>query len=432
MIEQQYQTILEYLYSRLPMYQRDGKKAFKKDLENTRDLCWELGLPHWKFKSIHVAGTNGKGSVSSMLSSILMEAGYKTGLYTSPHLRSFQERIRVNGQKISQQEIIEFVDLYKSAIEVISPSFFELTVGMAFDHFAEQEVDIAVVEVGLGGRLDSTNVISPEISVITQIGYDHMDMLGNTLEEIAGEKAGIIKQFTPIVIGERHPETEGVFLSKAEELEAAIHFAEDRYELSPLSQGFQQQQFHIQPLDDELEEMTLEIGLAGHYQQQNLRTVLCAVDVLREDGWEIPEEAVVRGLKKVVQNSGLRGRMEILEESPLILCDTAHNVSGVSTVLQQLSGIPHNQLHIVWGMVSDKNHDEILALLPKEASYYFVRPNVPRGLSALTLQMKADPHDLTGKIFDSVELGLAAAKSNAEEGDLIFVGGSTFVVAEVV
>ena len=432
MIEQQYQHVLEYLYGLLPMYQRVGKKAFKKDLTNTRDLCWELGLPHWKFKSIHVAGTNGKGSVSSMLSSILIEAGYKTGLYTSPHLKSFQERIRINGQEISQQEVVEFVELYRHVIETIEPSFFELTVGMAFDHFAEQEVDIAVVEVGLGGRLDSTNIISPELSIITQIGLDHTDMLGDTLTEIAGEKAGIIKKFTPVVIGERHVETEAVFHEKAQLMEATLYFAEDMYRPSATEHSWQSQTFQSGPQDEDQIEQTFHLDLSGQYQRQNLATVLAAIDVLREDGWDIPEEAVMAGLQKVVPNSGLRGRMERLQEKPLVLADTAHNPSGVDAVLRQLDRIPHQELHIVWGMASDKNHDAILALLPKDANYYFVRPDVPRGLSSLTLQLKAEPHGLYGKIFDRVQDGMDAALAAAGPGDLVFVGGSTFVVAEVV
>ena len=438
MSQNKFSETLDYLYSLLPMYQRDGSSAFKKGLENTEKLCWELGLPQWQFQSVHIGGTNGKGSVSSMLNSVLMEAGYKTGLYTSPHLQSFTERIRINGKEISQQEIIDFVETQKGLIEGVSPSFFELTVAMAFHFFAEAEVDIAIIEVGLGGRLDSTNIIKPELSVITNISYDHQAMLGDTLGEIAREKAGIIKKFTPIVIGEKHIETDQVFIEKAGNEGAPLFFAQDSIKISEISANQYGQQISVsitpEDEDEEARELTFQLDQRGNYQAKNLVTLLKSIEVMREDGWEIDDKAIARGLSKISINSGLAGRMQQLSANPKIFCDTAHNEAGVSEVLSQLSSIDHDKLHIVWGMVDDKDHDQILALLPKNATYYFVKPDVPRGLNPLTLQEKAEAHELLGKVFSSVADGLIAAHQNAvsEENDLIFVGGSTFVVAEVV
>lgn len=427
----EFEQTLDYLYSLLPMYQRQGASAFKKDLTNINELCWQLGLPQWQFPSIHIAGTNGKGSVSAMLNSILMEAGYRTGMYTSPHLLSFTERISLKGKAISEKDVVQFVDKHRGLIESVQPSFFELTVAMAFYHFAKKAVDIAVVEVGLGGRLDSTNVLKPELSIITNIDYDHQQFLGDSLSQIASEKAGVIKRYTPVVIGQSRPTTAPVFLAKAEENEAPVFWAEQAYRLQRLSGTWKTQKVKATEQAEWGDEREYELGLIGTYQLENLRTVLTAVDILREDGWDIPEKAVARGLKKVVKNSGLRGRMEVLEESPLVLCDTAHNEAGVKVVMEQLMGLEHRKLHLVWGMVSDKEHSEILSLLPKEAHYYFVKPDIPRGLDALTLQMKAEAHGLQGLIFDRVKDGYAAALEAAQPGDLVFVGGSTFVVAEV-
>jgi dihydrofolate synthase/folylpolyglutamate synthase len=435
MIQEQFSQTLSYLYSLLPMYQRDGSSAFKKGLENTERLCWELGLPQWQFQSIHVGGTNGKGSVSSMLNSVLMESGYKTGLYTSPHLQSFTERIRINGKEISQRKVVNFVEKNRHLIESIGPSFFEFTVAMAFHFFAEAEVDIAVIEVGLGGRLDSTNIIKPEMSVITNISYDHQDMLGDTLTKIAGEKAGIIKKYTPIVIGERHPETDPVFIKKATEEGAPLFFAQDTVEVTESIVSLKGQQMSgFMMVEDEKEAFSYLLDQKGSYQTKNMVTALKAIEVMIEDGWEIDQKAIKKGLAKTAINSGLAGRMQQLSERPMIYCDTGHNEAGVKAVFEQLNEIAHDQLHIVWGMVNDKDHDKILSLLPQDAKYYFVKPDVPRGLNAEKLAEKAAKFQLRGEVFSSVADGLIAAHQNAvaNEKDLVFVGGSTFVVAEIV
>ncbi|MCI4671717.1 MAG: bifunctional folylpolyglutamate synthase/dihydrofolate synthase [Bacteroidia bacterium] len=431
MIEKQYQDTLTYLYEMLPMFQKDGNKAMKKGLENIQELCWAMGSPQWKFRSIHVGGTNGKGSVSSMLSSILMEAGYKVGIYTSPHLVNFTERIRINGKEIRKRDVVEFVDCYRRAIEKIQPSFFELTAAMAFEYFAEKEVDIAIIEVGLGGRLDSTNIIRPELSVITNISYDHMDILGDSLEAIAGEKAGIIKPYTPVVLGENHPETRSVFVETATELDAPFVFAEDRFKITPLEKQGLTQLVHSEDLLAE-EEEKFDLGLMGDYQLQNLRTVLTAVEMLREDVWEITTEEISRGLKLVGKNSGFRGRMEQISQHPQIWCDTGHNEMGVKMAIGQILAMEYDRLHIVWGMVKDKNHNKMLGHLPKDANYYFVKPDVPRGLPAHTLQIIAEGLGMEGEVFDSVleAVQIAIGKSELSK-DLIFVGGSTFVVADL-
>lgn len=436
MTKQSYTETLQYLYSLLPMYQRQGKEAFKKGMDNINTLCWELGLPQWKFNCIHVAGTNGKGSVSAMLNSVMMEAGFKVGMYTSPHLKSFTERIQLNGKEISENKVVDFVEKVQPIIEKIQPSFFELTVAMAFDYFAREEVDIAIIETGLGGRLDSTNVIRPEVSVITNISMDHTDMLGDTLAAIAGEKAGIIKRYTPVVIGEVLEETRPVFLEKAGIEEAPIFWAEEEFiSQDSLQDGLIQEISLLEKPEDEDDEpelRTFQIDQTGYYQKKNLATTLTTLKVMVEDGWEIPEKAIIKGLKKTRTNSNLLGRMQLMSENPSVICDTAHNAAGVSEVMQQLSSMNKNHLHIVWGMVNDKNHGEILALLPKDATYYFVKPDVPRGLEALTLKLKAEAFNLEGGIYDSVAEGVAAAKNQAGTDDLIFIGGSTFVVAEVV
>jgi len=358
-----------------------------------------------------------------MLASILKEAGYRTGLYTSPHLVDFTERVRIDGQPISQAEVVEWVDCYRLSIERIQPSFFELTVGMAFEYFAEKEVDIALIETGLGGRLDSTNVVRPEVSVITNIGWDHMEYLGDSLPKIAAEKAGIIKKYTPVVIGQRHPETESVFQRAAFEQEADLHFATDHYLPQRQAGVDRYQTFAVRG-------QTYELDLLGHYQAENLAAVLMTVDVMREDGWKIPERAVFEGLRRTIPNSGLRGRMERLQSEPTVVCDVAHNLDGIRQVLPQLMGMPHRHLHIVWGMVSDKDHDRILAELPQEARYYFVKPDVPRGYEAHALAQKALSHDLEGEICTSVQQGIEQALKTASPEDLIYLGGSTFVVAE--
>lgn len=425
-----YQATLDYLYTTLPAFQRQGPPALKPSLKNTEDLCFELGFPQWKFKSIHIAGTNGKGSVSAMLFSILRAAGYRVGLYTSPHLLDFSERIRVNEQNIPPETVVDFVAKWQHIIDQIQPSFFELTVGMAFSHFADQYVDLAVIETGLGGRLDSTNVIRPEISVITNIDYDHQALLGNTLGQIAGEKAGIIKKYTPAIIGQDHPETEPVFRLKAREISAPLRMATEAYTVTPTEQTLHGQTFTVTPLQAQRGKFDVQLDLAGHYQAENLRTVLAAVDALIGDGWEISLEAIQKGLQAVRPTAGLRGRMETLQEQPLVICDTGHNKAGVAAVMAQIATIPHRQLHIVWGMVNDKDISEILPLLPSAAEYYWVAADLPRALAAERLAEQGASAGLEGVVHGAVPKGIAAALSAAASDDLILIGGSTFVVAE--
>lgn len=403
-----YQDTINWMFQQLPMYQNKGKTAFRKDLTNTLKLSQHLGRPHTKFKSIHVAGTNGKGSTSHMLASILQEAGYKVGLYTSPHLRDFRERIRINGKVVSKQFVIGFIKRNKSFFEANNLSFFEMTVGMAFDYIAKQKVDIAVVEVGLGGRLDSTNIITPELSVITNIGFDHVQFLGDTLEKIAAEKAGVIKDNIPVVIGETQPETQPVFKEKAKLTNSDIYFA------------------------DQLIENILESDLKGAYQKHNIKTVIQSVTVLRKSGYQISDKALKKGLLNVIQNTGLQGRWQILGERPKVICDTAHNKEGLSFVLQQLQLETYDKLHIVFGVVKDKDIDSILSLFPKNASYYFCKPNVPRGLDADKLQSVFNENGLKGNVYNSVEEAMAMAIAEANKEDLIYVGGSTYVVAEII
>lgn len=403
-----YTETLHWMFEQLPMYQRQGKTAFKKDLTNTLALAKELGNPENKFKCIHIAGTNGKGSVSHMLASVLQTEGYKVGLYTSPHLKDFRERIKINGECIPKANVIEFIGKNKSFFETHKLSFFEMTVGMALDYFANERVDIAIIETGLGGRLDSTNIVTPLLSVITNIGLDHTAFLGNTLEKIAGEKAGIIKKNRPVVIGETTTETKPVFVKKAEAEKAPIHFAED--------------------LDVELPECDLK----GNYQGFNLRTCLKSLEILNTiEGWKVSDEAIQKGLAQVIANTQLRGRWEILGQQPKIIADTAHNKEGLMLVLQQLMEENYQNLHIVLGFVNDKDLESILPLFPKNAKYYFSKPDVPRGLGATDLYYKAKKHSLFGKAFTTLENALKAAKREAKAEDLIYIGGSTFTIAEI-
>ena len=426
-----YSETLEYLFSQLPMYQRQGAPAFKKDLSNTLALCTALGEPHNKFKSIHIAGTNGKGSVSHMLASVFQEAGYKVGLYTSPHLTDFRERIKINGQMISEQSVIDFVKNYKTGFEEIKPSFFEMTVALAFDHFAKNQVDIAIIETGLGGRLDSTNVVTPELSVITNIGYDHQQFLGETLPEIAGEKAGIIKPNVPVVVGEFQQEVADVFEAKARETNSRLRFANREWET------------RIQELEDDRLQMSLrhydgmelevESELSGPHQAKNLITTLEVVRTLSDSGWNLTREHFKAGINHVVSATGLKGRWQVLGRNPLIIADTAHNREGLEPNLKRLvSNRNPEQLHFVWGMVNDKDVSKSLSLLPEEASYYFCRPDVPRGLEVEHLTKVATDLGLKHIPFPSVNEALEAAKGLAKRDDIIYVGGSTFVVAEVV
>ncbi|SOD11147.1 dihydrofolate synthase / folylpolyglutamate synthase [Pedobacter xixiisoli] len=425
-----YSQTLEYLYSRLPMFTRVGASAFKKDLDNTIALCNALENPQNKYKTIHIGGTNGKGSTSHMLAAILQKAGYKTGLYTSPHLKDFRERIRVNGKMVSKGFVTNFVKAQQQLINKIEPSFFEVTVGMAFSYFEQEQVDVAVIEVGLGGRLDSTNIIKPELSVITNISLDHTNMLGNTLAEIAFEKAGIIKPNTPVVIGERHPETDLVFIKKAKEQNASLVFTEDVLRVANISKKASTLKLDInqknQPL---LKGLTLD--LTGTYQLKNILTVIEAVQELRKIGYQIPDEAIYQALKNVKKLTGLQGRWQTLAKNPLVICDTGHNKAGIAEVIQNINQTPHQYLHMVIGMVKDKDISAVLALLPKNATYYFCEPQLERALSANELATQAADYNLKGNVFNTVQEALNNAKDNAKDRDLIFIGGSTFVVAEI-
>ena len=400
-----YKEILDWMFVQLPMYQNDGSTAFKKDLTNILALSKELGFPEQKFKSIHVAGTNGKGSTSHILASILQEAGYKVGLYTSPHLKNFTERIRINGVEISEEKITEFINGNKDFLEQQKMSFFEMTVGLAFDYFASEKVDIAIIEVGLGGRLDSTNSITPEVAVITNIGLDHTQFLGETLPEIAFEKAGIIKKNIPVVIGEEQAAVKGVFIAKAAKEGAPIYFASDASE-------------------------TYISDLVGDYQIQNSKTAAAAIKRLK--GFQVSKENIKNGLLNVVKNTNLKGRWQVLQEHPKVICDTAHNKEGLAIVLNQLKKEPFKKLHIVLGVVADKKLETILPLFPGSADYYFCKPAISRGLSEAVLEANAKKFGLVGEKYSSVKLALKSALLNANQEDIIYVGGSTFVVAEII
>ncbi|MCD8403396.1 bifunctional folylpolyglutamate synthase/dihydrofolate synthase [Tenacibaculum finnmarkense] len=399
-----YQQTLDWMFAQLPMYQKEGKTAFKKDLTNSIALSNELGNPEKKFKTIHVGGTNGKGSTSHLIASVLQEAGYKVGLYTSPHLKNFTERIRINGQEIEQESIIDFISQNKQFLEVQKLSFFEMTVGMAFDYFAKQKVDIAIIEVGLGGRLDSTNIITPEVAVITNIGLDHTQFLGETLPEIAYEKAGIIKDNISVVVGERQKEVEKVFIDKANDCNAEIVFASDQ-------------------------DYSYKTDLLGDYQSKNVKTAVKAISQLKD--FVVSEENIKNGLLKVVENTNLKGRWQILQQEPKIICDTAHNKEGLIYTLAQLKNEQYKNLHIVLGVVSDKDLAAILPMFPQNARYYFCKPNIIRGLSEKKLKDTAEVFNLTGDLFGSVNEAFESAKIQANSEDCIYIGGSTFVVAEI-
>ena len=424
-----YQETVEFLYSKLPMFSRQGTAAYKKDLHNTIALLESLDHPERKFKSVHIAGTNGKGSSSHLLAAIFQSAGYKTGLYTSPHLYDFRERIKINGDMVSEDFVIEFVQTCLPTIENIEPSFFEVTVAMAFAWFAKQQVDIAIIEVGLGGRLDSTNVITPEISVITQIGKDHMNMLGNTLSAIAFEKAGIIKQGVPVVIGEIHPETKPVFEEQAQLKQASLLFAEDYLPIIDIKQ-------HSNSLDvtfkhSFLPPTTYTCDLPGWYQARNMRTVLTTTHILRELGWNLHEEAVRTGLSNSKSINGLMGRWEVLQSKPTVIADVGHNEDGIKVILEQLSKSTYKHLHIVFGMAKDKEIENVLQLLPKHATYYFTQASIPRALDAHVLREMAINHKLEGTTILSVNQALTTAMQQASKDDLILVCGSIFIVAEI-
>lgn len=429
-----YEEAVQWLYTQLPMYQRIGAAAYKADLTNTLKLCNYLDNPQNGFTSIHIAGTNGKGSTSHMLASILQSAGYRVGLYTSPHLKSFTERIRLNGKEIDPGFVVEFVNKHHRFFSSFDPSFFEITVAMAFDYFNQQKVDVAVIETGLGGRLDSTNIITPILSVITNIGFDHQNLLGNTLEKIALEKAGIIKKNVPVVIGEQQPETMDVFTTKAGSMQAPIVFADEVYKLThadvQITQGKNYQVFNYQGKEKNIEIKTDQLGI---YQRKNCKTVLTAIDELNKTGvFNIPEQAVLQGMKEVTATTGLLGRWQILGNHPLIIADTGHNVDGMQQIVTQLEMVGAQQLRMVVGFVNDKSIYEILQILPRNAIYYFTQASIPRAKPAEEVYLEAFQIGLQGSYYKDAKVALQRAIADAAPGDLVFIGGSTFVVAELI
>lgn len=426
-----YADTTNWMFNKFPMYQKIGAKAYKPDLGNIVELLDFLGNPQNKFKTVHVAGTNGKGTVSHTLASIFQECGYKTGLYTSPHLLDFRERIRINGKMIDEQSVIDFIGNNKEKFEEMQLSFFEMATGMAFDYFAKEKVDIAIIEVGLGGRLDSTNVIKPELSVITNISLDHVAMLGNTLAEIAVEKAGIIKPNTPVVIGETQPETKDVFINKAKECNAPIFFADEIVDCDKIHiESLDYQKFDIWK-NNELYLEAVEFPLLGYYQKKNLATVICAIEILKEQ-FHIDQKDIVNGLEFVVKNTNLMGRWQVLGRQPLVITDTGHNVGGIKEIVMQLSDMSFRKLHFVLGCVNDKDIDGILHLLPHYADYYFCKADIPRGLDANILAEKAAEAGLHGNVYESVQQAYNSALNNAHFDDVVFIGGSNFTVAEVI
>jgi dihydrofolate synthase/folylpolyglutamate synthase len=425
-----YAETIHYLFTRLPMFSKMGASAYKKDLHNIRVLEDANGKNYEKFKTIHVAGTNGKGSTSHMLAAVLQEAGYKTGLYTSPHLKDFRERIRVNGAMIPESFVIEFTEKTKPIIAEIEPSFFEITVSMAFEWFASSNVDIAIVEVGLGGRLDSTNIITPEISVITNIGWDHMNILGTSLEKIAFEKAGIIKEGIAVVIGETIKESKPVFESVAKEKNAPVYYAENLQQVISWSKKGQHLDVTVLETGHQDAQHYL-LDLAGVYQTRNIRTVLQSIRLLRQNGWLIPETAIHSGLANTKKLTGLHGRWEQISEHPSVILDVAHNEDGINAIAEQLEMTTYNHLHIVLGMVRDKEVSNVLSLLPKHASYYFTQAAIPRALPADQLQKSALEAGLKGSVYNEVNAALQEAKMSADPKDLILVCGSVFLIGEV-
>jgi len=425
-----YQRTIDYLFSRLPMFSRIGTAAFKKDLTNTRKICEFLNNPHQKFKSIHVAGTNGKGSVSHMLAAVLQTAGYKTGLYTSPHLRDFRERIKINGEMVREEFVTDFTERLKPLIEVVEPSFFEITVGMAFEYFSRQRVDIAIIETGLGGRFDSTNVITPELSIITNIGWDHMNILGETLQKIAYEKAGIIKEEIPVIIGEVTDETGKIFLDVTREKNTVYTVASVRRHA--VAWHWEKNDLVVEVArQDRTDHQLYRLDLPGLYQTKNLLTVLEACNDMQKQGWNIQEEDIKLGLQQTKKLTGLHGRWETIHEHPLVVLDVAHNADGMKMLLEQVEVTDHDHLHIVLGVVKDKDIDRMLSLLPKLAKYYFTQADIPRALRAETLVEEAKEFQLEGEVFSNVNEALMAAKDRASREDLILVCGSLFLVGDV-
>lgn len=426
-----YQETIQWMFDKLPMYQRIGASAYKADLNNTILLLELLEQPQQQFKTVHIAGTNGKGSVSHMLAAVFQEAGYKTGLYTSPHLKDFRERIRINGEMIPEDEVVSFIEKYKADFDTIELSFFEMTVGMAFYHFRKHAVDIAIIETGMGGRLDSTNLVTPELSIITNIGFDHMQFLGNTLESIATEKAGIIKNGIPVVIGETQPEIKDVFEQFASKHQSEIVFADKQFDASLLSKSNDEYQYFDVWKDSQLFLEELKLPLLGRYQRKNLITTVCALDLLSKR-FSMTKEDMREGLSEVIRLTGLRGRWQVLQRHPLCIADAGHNIDGIKQVVNQLSELRYDSLHFILGMVNDKSINEMLQCLPRQAIYYFCKADIPRGLDAQLLADKAFAMGLRGQVYPSVRNAFVAAKNNAGFNDVVFVGGSTFVVAEVV
>ena len=418
-----YRDTIDYLYTSLPMFQQVGSAAYKEGLENTLAFDRLLGHPHTAYRSIHVAGTNGKGSTSHLLAAILQSAGYRVGLYTSPHLTDFRERVRMNGIPIPEKAVIDFVETYRSFFEEQHLSFFEMSTALAFRYFADEKVDFAVIEVGLGGRLDCTNIISPVLSVITNISFDHVRQLGGTLEKIATEKAGIIKKNTPVVIGEKG-EVEKVFIEKARQMEAPLFFAEEAKPVSRVNHYLSGWEFEWRG------RVKLETPLSGLAQEKNAATVLTVVEKLQENGVEIPEESVINGFKDVISLTGLRGRWERLQERPTVICDTGHNAAGIGYIAKQLGALRRRKLRIIFGMVDDKDIREVLGMLPENAVYYFTQASVKRALNASQLRQMAASFGLKGECYPSVAEAIGQALQDAASDDLIFIGGSTFVVAD--
>lgn len=428
-----YAETLDYLYSRLPMFQRIGPAAYKADLSNTLALCKVLDHPEEKFKSIHIAGTNGKGSTSHLLASVLQAAGYRVGLYTSPHLKDFRERIRINGKMIPKEEVVAFVEEYKMQFEKIDLSFFEWTVGLAFHYFRKKKVDIAVIETGLGGRLDSTNVIIPEVAVITNISYDHMNLLGNTLEKIAKEKAGIIKRGIPVIVGEKQAGISQVFMEKAKSMKSPIVFADQEFAIRKWDVSTVPAPHVVCDVGGKNGyRVTLRSSLIGDYQKKNFVTTVAALYELRLLGWNVDELAMRKGFRDVTESTGLLGRWQTIGKSPTVIADTGHNEAGIREIIAQLKRTSFKKLHMVIGVVNDKDPAKILSLLPKNARYYFCTFGLPRAMQAEELQVRAGEFKLQGEAYPSVKKALKAAKEQAGKNDLVFVGGSTFVVAEAI
>lgn len=419
-----YQETLDYLYNQLPVFQHVGGSAYKEGLDNSLLLDAYFGHPHRKYRTVHIAGTNGKGSTSHLLAAILYKAGYKVGLYTSPHLVDFRERIRVNGEKISQHYVVDFVEKHRANFEPVYPSFFELTMMMAFQYFADKQVDVAIIEVGLGGRLDSTNIITPDLSIITNISFDHTQFLGDTLEKIAGEKAGIIKKNIPVIIGEAHGKVRAVFEDKANEQGSPIFFVEDDNEILSYSKVNDNWIFETEKYPD------LKCELGGDYQIKNAATVIRAIELLELTGYNIPIKAVYDGFANVVELTGLMGRWQILQNSPKVVCDTGHNVAGFKFIVDQLQKEVYSHLHIIIGFVNDKDISTILSLLPENATYYFTQAEIARALDVMELEKRAEKFSLKGKSFARVDDAINEALKNAAGSDLIFIGGSNFIIAE--